>query len=350
MLAAIIAGCTAATAENSPSEEKAILPTFAVTAASNDTLNYTLNLSGELKPYDEVTLYSKIEGFVHEIYVDRGDNVKKGDLLAIVDAPEVEQRVLVARGKEREILEKLRYSMSNYERIRSAADVEGAISKRELEEARSAFRVDSAAYKAVKAEAGAVAQLASYREIRAPFDGVITRRIVSAGALAGSGKSPLFDLAREDRLRLVVAVPSRHAGSIGKSSRAEFSLASVPGKIFAANLTRSGGVVDPGLRSILVEFDVDNSNFEIDAGMYARVKLLLARNYPTVRVPVTAVVDTPTRTFVAVSREGIVDVIDVERGITDDGLVEVFGDIRAGDYVVTEANSTLREGIRINTR
>lgn len=320
---------------------------YQVTDVKQDTLHYELTLPGELKPYDEVTLYAKIEGFVKNLKVDRGDQVKKGDLLLVIDAPEIQQRLLAAQAKKREITEKLSFSAQNYKRMKEAAKVDGAISSIELEQAKAKFLGDSASLSAVKAEVAATAQLSGYREIRAPFDGVITNRMVSPGALVGSGKEPLLQLSREDKLRLVVAVPSKHANALPLSTKASFTVNSDPGKEFPVSLSRSSKVLDPKLRSLMVEFDYDNLENELNAGSYAQVHLALERNEPSLKVPASSIINTKTNTYVAKVNSGIVQLVPVVTGITQGKSVEIFGNLNAGDQIILKANSTLKDGMRV---
>lgn len=347
LLSILFISCGSDAEGNRREEKNSAKAAYKVTTVKQDTLHYELTLPGELKPYDEVTLYSKIKGFVKDLKVDRGDQVKKGDLLLSIEAPEIQQKLLAAKAKKREITEKLSFSAQNYKRMREAAKVEGAISSIELEQAKAKFLGDSASLSAVKAEVAAAAQLSGYREIRAPFAGVITSRMVSPGALVGSGREPLLELSREDKLRLVVAVPSKHANALPLSTKASFSVNSAPGKEFPVSLSRSSKALDPQKRSLMVEFDYDNPNNQLKAGSYARVYLDLERNQPSLKVPASSIINTKTHTFVAKVNSGTVQLIPVVTGITQDDFVEVFGNVHAGDQVVVKGNSTLKDGMEI---
>lgn len=331
-------------------EKETANPVYRVTAVKQDTLHYELTLPGELKPYDEVTLYAKIEGFVKDLKVDRGDQVKKGDLLLSIEAPEIQQKLLAVQAKKREITEKLSFSAQNYKRMQEAAKVDGAISPIELEQARSRFLGDSASLNAVKAEVTAAAQLSGYREIRAPFDGVITNRMVSPGALVGSGKEPLLELSRADKLRLVVAVPAKHANALPLSTKASFTVNSAPGKEFPVSLSRSSRALDPELRSLMVEFDYDNSANNLNAGSYAQVHLTLERNEPSLKIPYSSIINTKTNIFVAKVNSGTIQLVPVVTGISQGNSVEIFGNIHKGDQVIVKGNSTFKNGMKIDAK
>ena len=328
-------------------EDKPLKPTYQVTNVKSDTLKYKLSLPGELKPYEEVTLYAKIEGFVEKLNVDRGDLVKKGEILLNIEAPEIQQKLLAARAKQREIAEKLSFSAQNYQRMNRASEVEGAISSIELEQTKTRFMGDSAALSAVKAEVAAAAQLAGYRNIKSPFDGVITSRMVSPGALVGSGKEPLLKLAREDKLRLLVAIPYKHANALSANTKASFTVNGAPGKKFPVSFSRSSRALDPELRSLMVEFDYDNSANILSAGAYAQVHLQLRRNQPTLKVPASSIITTPTQTLIAKVKSGKIQMIPITTGISKDGMIEIFGNLDSGDQVVLKGNSTLKNGMAI---
>tara|TARA_R110002051_G_scaffold325024_1_gene425300 strand:- start:1025 stop:2143 length:1119 start_codon:yes stop_codon:yes gene_type:complete len=324
-------------------------PTYQVTSIKSDTLEYELSLPGELKPYEEVTLYAKIEGFVEKLSVDRGDMVTKGELLLSIEAPEIQQQLLAARAKQREIAEKLSFSGQNFQRMNRASEVEGAISSIELEQTKTRFMGDSAALSAVKAEVAAAAQLAGYRNIKAPFDGVVTSRLVSPGALVGSGKEPLLKLAREDKLRLVVAIPSKHADALSANTKANFTVNGAPGKEFPVSFSRSSRALDPELRSLMVEFDYDNSANILSAGAYAQVHLNLKRNQPTLKVPASSIITTTTQTLIAKVKSGKIQMVPITTGISKDGMIEIFGNVDSGDQIIIKGNSTLKNGMSINT-
>src|SRR5690606_13592765 len=184
---------------------------------TRDTARYTLALPGQLHPFEEVKLYPKVSGFIRDLYVDRGSYVKKGQLLARLDAPEITQRYGAAAAKQREVMERLTYSRQSYERLLWASATPGAVAALELEQAKAKVMSDSAAYESLKAEMASASQLASYLEIRAPFQGVITSRTASPGALVGANDHPLFTLAQQDRLKLVVAIPEKHARALAEN-------------------------------------------------------------------------------------------------------------------------------------
>ncbi len=322
-------------------------PTYNITTLKSDTLNYELTLPGDLKPYDQATLYAKVEGFVSKLNVDLGDEVKKGEVLAVIEAPEIEQKYLSAKSKEREILEKFSFSSQNYKYLEKAAKVDGAVSAIEVEQARSRFMADSAAWSAVKAEVSAAEHLAKYREITAPFDGIITDRLVSLGALVGGEKQALFNLSREDKLRLSVAIPSKHANALQPKTKASFMVNAYPNKKFPVELTRSSKALNPELRASIVEYDVDNIENLLHAGDYAEVSISMQKNLSSIQVPTSSIIETKNNIYIAKVTDEKVQMIPIVTGLTHQNKIEIFGDIQEGDQIIINANSSLKEGLEI---
>jgi|SRR5690625_209336 len=350
LLSVLFQACSQANAEKpDQSLTQSDLPVYQTIRLKNDTLNYRLTLPGDLLPYEQVTLYAKIEGFVRELNVDRGDQVEKGQVLAVIEAPEVEQQFLSAKSKEREILEKLSFSSQNYKYLQKAASVDGAVSAIEVEQARSRFMADSAAWNAVKAEVSAAEHLSKYRTITAPFSGIVTERMVSAGALVGGEKQALFNISREDKLRLTVAIPGKHANALQAGATADFSVNAYPGKLFPIVLSRSSKVLNQNLRSSIVEYDVENAQGLLNAGDYADVNINFTRNTGSLRVPANAIINSKTGKFVAKVNAGKTELIPVITGISYEGKIEVFGDLQEEDEIIARANSALKDGLEVRT-
>lgn len=309
---------------------------------------YSLELPGELKAFEEVVLYPKIKGFVENIMVDRGNKVNKGQLLATLEAPEISQQYLAAKSDENKFYEDYLYSRQSYDRLKKASAKSGAVAEIELDRARSKFRSDSAAFASVKAKTGVSAQLKQYLRIIAPFDGVVTDKKVSVGALVGEGsQTALFSIAQTRNLRLTVAIPEKHAQSINQETRVSFTVADHPGKVFQSKLSRKSGVLDQQSRSITAEFDINNSSGELGGGEYAQVKLSMRRPTPTVWLPVSSIVNAQSGTFILKVVNNIASRIPVSVGIRKGELQEVFGELKPEDQIVKTGSEELTEGSKI---
>ncbi len=345
-----IGSCISESADQMPAakpEEKNAV-SLEIVPVKKSKIAYTLSLPGELHPYEEVKLYAKVKGFVKKLYVDRGSYVKKGQLLATLDAPEIVQQYLAAKAKQREVNEQLQYSLQAYHRMEEAAQKAGAVAAIELDKAHAQLMRDSASYLALQAEVEAADQLKNYTYIIAPFDGVITSRQVSQGALVGENNQPLFLLAQQDRLRLAIAVPEKHAYALQDSTAVTFTVIGRPGEIFKASVSRSSKTIDPSLRSLMVEFDVNNQDQLLSGGEYTQVHLKLIRQRASWQVPASSIVHAKSGVFVVKIEDQVVQRVPVETGIRQDSLVEVFGNLQEGDLIAVNGSEELREGMKVS--
>lgn len=339
----LISACSE-TEKQSVHEEQAI-PTVEIVSPVLDQPFYTVQLPGELKPYEEVRVHAKIKGFIKKVYVDRGTLVKKGQLLAVLDAPEVMQQYLSAKSDEIKYDQEYIFAKQAYDRLKKAAQTGGAVAEIELDRALSQLNSAKAALEASKANSGIPAQMNSYLRIVAPFDGVVTERKVSEGALVGGNTEELFSLAQTDKLRLTIAIPEKFSQSLHKGMKVEFTVNSLPGHSFQAELSRSSNVIQRDGRALFAEFDVANSNSELSGGEYAQVQLPLQRSVETVWVPVNSVIRAQSGTFVLkVDEQRKVKRIAVKEGRRIDNLQEVFGTIDIADKLIKKASEEFKEG------
>lgn len=207
-----------------------------------------------------------------------------------------------------------------------------------MESAKSAFQ-------ASKAGTAGTARLQDYLRITAPFDGVITGKNVSVGALVGTASNqPLFMIAEKNKLRLTLSLPEKHAASVKKGMRANFTVSSQPGKTFSAVLSRTSELLDEKDRSLTLEFDVNNSSGQLQGGDYAQVNLHLQRKTPTCWVPSTSVLYAQSGTFVLTINNHIVRRKPVKDGIRLDSLTEVFGNLSPQDSILLSPSEQIPEG------
>jgi RND family efflux transporter MFP subunit len=191
----------------------------------------------------------------------------------------------------------------------------------------------------------ALRDVEAYLKITAPFDGVVTERLVHPGALAGpGGNQPLLVLQQLSRLRLVIAVPEEYSGGILAGSRVSFTVPAQPGRNYSGTVARLARVLDPKTRTMPVELDVQNGDGSLAPGMYPAVKWPVKRSRAALYVPRTSVVTTTERTFVVRSRNGRAEWVDVRKGAVDGDSVEVIGALKPGDMVLRRATDEVREG------
>lgn len=296
-----------------------------------------LRLPGELYPYESVDIYAKVSGFIENINVDRGSEVKQGEVLVTVIAPEHQKNWEEALAKYE--IEKWHYTM-----LRKAAETPGTIAPLELETSQKALE-------AALRNMQSLQEIKDYLTIKAPFSGIITTRYLHTGALVGAGgtpnATPIVRLEDMRRLRLVVYVPQAHIESIKENLEVDFSDSAYPERTFSANVSRISYALDPKTRTEAIELDVENPDLTLSPGRYVDVKWPLSRSTPIFIVPLSAVVTTTDRTFVIRVHEGVTEWVDVKRGYQYGNSIEIFGPLKEGDMLVTKATDELRPGTKV---
>lgn len=304
---------------------------------------YELAVSGELEPAEQVSLYAKVNGFVKKLHVDIGDAVKKGQLLAVLEAPEMDQRLISDRSSEQKLHSDYLYAQQNLERLQEAAKTEGAVAAIELDRAESAMSSAKSAYASSQAQTGHSAQMQKYLHVVAPFNGVITERNVSEGALVGPGSGqPICRVANEQNLILKIALPEKHAGSVNDDMEVSFTVNSQPGKQFDAGLSRSSGMINSQNRAVSLEFDVKNSDQNLNGGEYAQVQLKLKRKTPTFWVSPKSILNTQSGLFVLTQNQTNIQRIAIKKGVRLDTVTEVFGKLKEGDLIVQRPTEQMK--------
>lgn len=320
-----------------------------------------LTLPGELKPWNKVSIHPKVKGFVKSVNVDRGTLVRKGQILATLEAPEVlselsqaKAQLLASEAALHESMTKFQTSSMTYNRLLKTNKTQGAVSLNELDVAKARSISDSSAVAMAQGNVQAArsymetkSQLAKYLTVAAPFDGIITERNISPGALVGPGESgakPLFVLEDNTKLRLTLAIPENLSNAIPSKGEINFTVSASPEKQYKGVYARSSRTLSEENRSMMTEFDVDNRSNELKAGMYAQVSLNSARTTNTLFVPTSAVVYSSEQVFVIREKDKKAEWVPVKRGTVVDTLVEVFGDLHAGDPIVKKASEEFRNG------
>ena len=223
-------------------------------------ISSSLQIPGELIAYQQVDLYAKENSFVKKLYVDVGSEVKEGDLLVTMEAPELGSQLAAAESaiKSREAI--YLASKANYDRLLETSKTPGTISPNDLEQATARKSSDYAQFQAAQSAHTEIMEMQKYLQIRAPFNGVITARNVNPGAYVGpSGKGselPLFNLQEQKKLRLVLSVPEAYTGYLNEKNEVSFTVKSQPGHTFRAVIKRMSGSIDDRLRSQRIEMDV----------------------------------------------------------------------------------------------
>jgi RND family efflux transporter MFP subunit len=297
----------------------------------------SLSLPGELDSYFQTDISPRVSAYVRRLYVDIGDHVRQGQVLADLDAPELTAALNEALSKQKAAEAVFEGSRGSYRRLRQTARTAGAVAPLSLTQTRVQALSDSLNVVAARAHYRAAAQMAAYLHLTAPFAGVITDRNLSPGAAVGPGSGatlPLFKIRQLSRLRLRVAVPEAYVADLHQGGAVQFSVKSYPGRTFTGRITRLAGSVQAVTRSEQVEIDIANPKEELKPGMFASASLPISRPQSSLFVPKTAVVTTAERTYVIRVAKGHTELVNVQVGDENSGQVQIFGKLQAGDVVL----------------
>jgi RND family efflux transporter MFP subunit len=348
-----LAGCVALAPWGLGAQGRA--ETATVAAAGDDR---TVTLPGELLPFEAVGLVARVAGYVDTIAVDRGSEVRRGQVLATLIAPELAAQVAEARARvesaaaSRVVAEADQSSATlTHERLLAASATAGAVAGVELRRAEDAVRaagarVDAAgrAVEAARAALDAVTALEGYLRVTAPFAGRVTERLVHPGALVGPATGPLVRLEQVSKLRLVVPVPEQYAASATRGRQLQFKVPAHGARAFTGTVARVAGALDQRTRTMAVELDVENAEAALAPGMFPQVTWPVTPPAGAVLVPASAIVTTTERIFVIRVRQGRAEWVTVRKLATRGDLAEVAGDLRVGETVLRRGSDEIREG------
>ncbi|MBN9379577.1 MAG: efflux RND transporter periplasmic adaptor subunit [Chitinophagaceae bacterium] len=308
----------------------------------------SVRLPAVLRPYLSVDIYPKVNGFIKEVPVDRGTQVRTGQLLLRLEAPEIEQQYVAAKSKYLQAYALSLASKDNYERLVQAGRMPGTVSAHDLELARDRMIADSATVQGEMAGYKALEAMKNYLIVTAPFDGVITERNVHPGALVGpnlkADDRPMLVLQQENRLRLVIDVPELYSNQLTGHTVVSFRVSTLPGKVFRGPISRSAGALNLKYRSEAIEVDVNNDDRLLKPGMYAEVELPVRRNTHSLVVPASAVVTSQEKKYIIIVDQDKTHWVDVVTGNSKNDSTEVFGNLQAHDKIIVNANDEIRDG------
>lgn len=356
IISAALTGCSSGADKDSVKQDTTAeeVPAKEVFQLQKGRINGALKLPGELIAYQQVDIYAKNSSFVKKLYVDVGSEVKQGQLIAQMEAPELTSQLAAAQSRLKAQEATYIASKANYDRLYQTSQTPGTISQNDLDQALARQNADHAQLEAAKASYQEIAATRDYLEIRAPFSGVISARNVNTGAYVGpSGKGsefPMFTLQTQDRLRLVVSVPEAYTGYLTNGSTISFTVRALPNQKFNAKVTRLAGALDAKLRSERVEMDVYNDTKKLLPGMIAEVDMPAPAKDSTFIIPKSALVNSTQKIFVIRVNNNKAEWVDVKYGREADGKVEVFGNLNVNDTIVKTASDEIRDGSDIKTK
>lgn len=339
--------CNHSSSEKSTGKTETKVDTVHAFILVKDSAQKTITLPGNLLPDQNAQIRAKVQGYIRSIKVDIGSKVSQGQVLALIDAPEISSRIQELNAKEKSALSRYLASKDYYERIATASKSDGVIAPSELEKTKNQMLADEQEYKASQFAVSSYKQIGNYLAIVAPYSGIITKRNIDVGSFVGNtNEKPLFEIESNKTLRLQVPVPEIYTNAELKNNTGELTTRSLPDKKFTATLVRKSGSIDDATRSEIWEFEIPNPTGELKAGSYADVKLKFLRNTHSLVVPASAVVTTLEKRFVIKVSNNTTTWIDVRPGFNMGDKQEIFGELNTGDTLVLKATEELKGGTK----
>jgi RND family efflux transporter MFP subunit len=310
-------------------------------------------LPGNTQAFTDAPIFARTNGYVKSWHADIGTRVKKGQLLAEIETPEVDQQLEQARADLQTAQANLRQAKITADRWEALWKT-NSVSKQETDQNISNFHATKATVDSNIANVRRLEELQRFQKIYAPFDGVITARNTDIGALINSGASApaqeLFHLAAMNILRVFVAVPQLYSQAVRPGATASLTLDEFPGKSFSGTIARNSNSIDPASRTLLVEVDVDNRNGTLLPGAYVRVHLKLPQSVKSVTVPANTLLFRSEGLRVGVVRNGRAELVPVTIGRDYGSSVEVLSGLQTTDQVIINPSDSLISGttVRVN--
>ena len=333
--------------------EKLAVPTVSVTKPSTEPQSDELVLPAQLQPYVDSPIYSRTNGYLLHWYKDIGTKVKKGDLLADIDTPEVDQELSQAKAAREQIAAQLELAKTSAERWMNLRKTD-SVSQQEADQEVNAYKQSQANLAAADANVRRLQQMEAFKYIYAPFSGVITQRNTDVGALinAGSaGQRGLFNLAQVDPLRVYVSVPQTYSPNVRTGMAAYIQLEEYPGQKFPGKVARTADAIDPATRTLNTEVDVENRDGHLLPGSYAQVHFAVPIQTQRISVPVNALLFRPEGPRVAVvGTDQKIKLKTVLIGRDFGSSIEILGGLDPNDQIVVNPADSLEDGEQVHVK
>jgi multidrug efflux system membrane fusion protein len=334
--------------------EKLAIPTVSVTKPNLEAASDELVLPAQLQAFIESPIFARTNGYLLRWHKDIGSHVKKGELLAEIDTPEVDQELLQAKAARQQVSAQLQLAKSTADRWANLRKTD-SVSQQEADQQASAYTQAQANLAAADANVHRLEQLESFKRVEAPITGIVTRRNTDVGALIAAGSAgqgrELFDVAQVDPLRVFVSVPQTNATSIKAGISAYIQLREYPGQKFNGKVVRTADSIDPATRTLLTEIDVPNSDGHLLPGSYAEVHFAVPVQITRISVPINTLLfraEGPRAAVVGSDNKIHLKAVNIGR---DFGTkVEILGGLDVSDQIVVNPADSLEDGQEVNVK
>ncbi len=355
------------------------IPSVSVIHPKPGAMKNEVVLPGNVQAFTDSPIYARSSGYLKQWNVDIGGHVKAGQVLATIEAPEVDQQVTQAKATLQQTRASLDQAIANQEQGKANEDIarvtaerwqnlvkKGAVSRQENDQYQAQYQAQVANLNALaqaiaaarsniaaaEANLGRLQEMQNYETVKAPFDGIVTARNIDVGALINAGNGgaaqELFHLAATAKLRVYVSVPQADSRAAVPGLKSYVTLAEFPGRRFPGELVRTAGAIDPTTRTLLTEVDVDNASGELRPGAYAEVHLLIPEGSRSLILPVSALMFRSEGLRVGVVRGGNqAELVPVVLGKDYGNEVEVVSGLNENDSVIANPPDSLASGARV---
>ena len=320
-----------------------------VTKPKTTSGSQELILPGNLQAFSDTPIYARTTGYLKRWYADIGKKVKAGELLAEIDAPELDDQLQQAKADHATAQANFNFAQSTAVRWEALLKTD-SVSKQEADEKRNDMAARKAVLEASRYNVLRLEKLQSFKKIYAPFEGVITARNVDVGTLIDAGSAPakeMFHIASTKRLRVFVNVPQSSAREVNPGMTAELTLAEFPGQRFKGIFARSSQSIDAATRTLLSEVDVENEKGELLPGSYAQVHLKLSTEHAALIVPVNTLLFRPEGVMVAILQADHAVLTPIKLGKDYGSEVEVVSGLAATDSIILNPSDSLVSGAQV---
>jgi RND family efflux transporter MFP subunit len=323
-----------------------------------------VELTGNMAAFDSATLFARATGYISARNVDIGSRVHKGDILAVIAAPDLDQQLAQAKAQleqfDASVLQAQANSdlgqVTNQRTARLVAQgwssqQQGDQDRLTAESRSAAVAVARANVMAQQAVVNRLEQLTQFEHITAPFDGVVTSRLIDVGSLvtadANSGTS-LFSVARTDVLRVQVFVPQSFSFGLKDGDPATVTVSELPGQVFHGKVARNAEALSAGSRTLLTEVDVDNKDGVLAAGLYSVIHLQVRRPHAVITIPSQAVIFNQGGLRISVVSDGKVELRKIDLESDSGATVEIRAGLKAGDHVILSPPANIADGMPVH--
>jgi len=332
------------------SAQASAIPYVDVVSPKASTDADEIALPGSTAAFNDTPIYARTNGYVNRWYVDIGTRVRKGQLLATIETPELDRQLQQARADLENAEANLQLAKITAARWQHLLETD-SVSHQETDQAVSDLHSKQALLNSSKANVGRLEQLQAFERVTAPFDGVVTARNTDVGALVqagdNSGPKELFHMAAIQTLRVYVAVPEIYAPSVKTGEQAKLTLDAFPGEALTGTIVRNADAIDATARTLNVEVDVPNPTGRLLPGAYAFVHLRIPPHPGSVTIPSNALLFRAEGLRVGVVRNGHVELTPISIGQDYGSSIEVISGLSARDAVIVNPSDSLANGVAV---